>query len=304
MMDLRTSTLAAALLPVALLATGSTAHAQEAAPTPSPPASSAAQTKMDHEYDGRLHVLLAPYGWLPTVTQNLQYTLPTLPTLRHGVPITMQTSVSVGPSSYLSKVNGAAMFAADAREGDASFYGDYIYTNVSTSSSFTTTISGRRGKISIPATINTSSRLAASIWELNAGLSLAHGHAADVNAFAGIREFPIDLTLSYSAVIGKRGILAPSGSFSLRPIATDAIFGLRGKAFFGNDHWVVPYYFDYGIGANEQSWQGYTGAGYVFDHGQSLLLLYRSLDYNSFTASSPVQKMALNGPLLGYTFNL
>ncbi len=293
-----------AALPIASLAAATLAQAQEATPTPSPtPATSGQLTRMDREYDGQLHVLFAPYGWLPTLTQNLQYTLPTLP-VRGGGPITTQTTVSVGPTSYLSKINAAAMVAMEARQGIVDFYGDYIYTNATTSSSLTTTISGPKGKVTIPVSFNTNSRLAASIWEVNAGLSLGHSHDADVNAFAGIREFPINLTLGYNAIIGKRGIIAPSGTIALRPITADAIFGLRGKAFFGGDHWVVPYYFDYGVGANNQSWQAYTGAGYVFDHGQSILLLYRSLDYDSFTGTSPVQKLGFNGPLLGYTFNL
>jgi hypothetical protein len=300
MMTLRGPMLSAVLLTVVLFAATSAAHAQEATPAPSPvPTMSGQPTKMDRQYDGQLHGLVAPYAWAPTVTQRLQYTVPTLP--QHGVPLVTQTTVQVGPSNYLSKVNFASMLAVQARQGEFSFFGDYIYANASTSGAFTTTISGPKGKIQIPISFNTNSRLAAGMWELDAGYSLGHGHNADVNLFAGVREFPISLTLDYNAVIGKRGIIAPSGSLSFRPLVNDAIFGLRGSAYFGGDHWNVPYYVDYGIGPDNQSWQGYTGAGYVFDHGQSLLLLYRTLNYNSFTPSSTVQHYVMSGPLLGYT---
>jgi hypothetical protein len=258
---------------------------------------------MDRQYDGQLHGLVAPYAWLPTITQSLQYTVPTLPR-KPGAVVTTQTTIQVGPSNYLTKVNLASMLALQGRQGDVSFFGDYIYVNVSTTSSLTTSISGPKGKITIPVSFNTGSRLAAGMWEFDVGYSLGHGHSADINAFAGLREFPVDLTLSYNAVIGKRGILAPSGSLTFRPIATDSIFGLRGSAYFGDDHWNVPYYVDYGVGPNNQSWQAYTGAGYVFGHGQALLLLYRSLNYNSFTPSSNLQHYVMSGPLLGYTINL
>jgi hypothetical protein len=278
--------------------------AQEATPSPSPaPSMSGQPTRMDRQYDGRLHGLVAPYAWLPSVTTSLQYKVPTL-TQKPGAPLTTQTSVQVGPANYLTKINLASMLAVQARQGEVSFFGDYIYINASTSSSLTTSISGPKGKIVIPVSFDTTSRLAAGMWEFDAGYSLGHGHNADINAFAGLREFPIDLTLNYNAVIGKRGIIAPSGSLNFRPIVTDAIFGLRGSAYFGDDHWNVPYYVDYGVGPDNQSWQGYTGAGYVFDHGQSLLLIYRTLNYNSFTPASNVQHYVMAGPLLGYTIPL
>jgi hypothetical protein len=298
-MKLRLFVFVPAALGLASLLTTAPAGAQEASPAPSPIPASGQPTRMDRAYDGQLHVTLAPYAWLPTVTQNVQYTIPTLTN-----PITTQTTLQVGPTSYLSKVNAAAMFSADARQGIVDFFGDYIYTNVSTSSSFTTTISGPLGKIKIPVTLNTSSRLSSSIWEVAAALSLWHDHNADVNAFAGWRDFPINLTLDYNAVIGKRGIIMPSGTIVEKPLADDAVFGLRGKAFLGDGNWYVPYYIDYGVGPNNQSWQGFAGAGYTFDHGQSLLLVYRSLNYDSFTAGSPIQKLSLSGPLLGYTFQL
>jgi hypothetical protein len=94
------------------------------------------------------------------------------------------------------------------------------------------------------------------------------------------------------------------GTVVNKQVANDVIFGLRGKAFLGDGHWFVPYYIDAGAGAINQTWQAYTGAGYTFNHGQTFLLAYRSLNYYGFPAGSPVQKLTLGGPLLGYTFQL
>jgi hypothetical protein len=277
--------------------------AQEATPAPSPAPTASASTRMDGQYDGRLHGLVAPYAWLPTISNSLQYTIPTLPSKRGAAVGATQSTVQIGPSQYASKINIASMLAVQARQGDFSLLADYIYVNASTTSSLATEISGRKGRIQIPVSFDTNARLATAIWEFDGGITLAHGHNADINAFAGVREFPSTLTLDYNAVIGKRGLLAPSGSFTFHPNVSDAIFGVRGSAFFADDHWTVPYYFDYGVGSDNQSWQGYTGAGYVFGHGQSLLLLYRALNYNSLTSTTNVQRFTLSGPLLGYTIN-
>ena len=255
---------------------------------------------MQREYDGQLHVTLAPYIWLPTVRQNLQYSIPTL-SGHGGLPI--QTSVQITPTDYASKLNAAAMFAFEVRKGALDLFGDYIYTNASATAGVSTVVTGPTGHIKIPITLNTNSHLAASIWEIAAGFSLAHGNNADVNVFAGWRQFPLNLTFDYTAVVGKRGIIAPSGTVVENPMANDVIFGLRGKAFL-SDHFYIPYYADMGVGAINQTWEAFGGGGYMFNHGQTIVLVYRSLNYYDFPSNSAVQKLTMSGPLLGYTFQL
>ena len=255
---------------------------------------------MQREYDGQLHVTLAPYIWLPTVRQNLQYSIPTL-SGHGGLPI--QTSIQITPTDYASKLNAAAMFAFEVRKGALDLFGDYIYTNASATASVSTLVSGPTGHIKIPITLNTNSHLAASIWEIAAGFSLAHGNNADVNLFAGWRQFPLNLTFDYNAVVGKKGVIAPSGTVVENPMANDVIFGLRGKAFL-SDHFYIPYYADMGVGAINQTWEAFGGGGYRFDHGQTIVLVYRTLNYYDFPSNSAVQKLTMSGPLLGYTFQL
>jgi hypothetical protein len=285
---------------VAFAATTAVVQAQENIPSPAP-APIASPTFMDVQYDGKTHVTVAPYVWGPTVRGNFQYSIPTLPHHPGGI---LQSSVQVGPSDYVPKLNSALMFAFDARKGEADLFGDVIYLNASTSASNFSTISGPLGKVHIPVTFNTDARLAATIWEAALGFTLAHGHDADLNLFAGVREFPLDLTFSYNAIIGKRGIITPSGTFKSSERTDDVIFGLRGKAFFGDGHWYVPYYGDAGVGANNSTWEAYGGAGYTFNHGQTIFALYRTLNYYNFPADAHVQKLSMGGPLLGYTFQL
>lgn len=278
------------------------ARAQEApSATPAPIAS---PTLMDQQYDGRTHIMLAPYVWGATLRGVFGFSVPPL-RRRPGGPKVL--SVTVTPQQYAGNINSAAMFAFDARKGDLDLFGDVIYLNVSASGTAFSTISlGRNDRIQIPASFSTDARLSAAIWEVAGGFTFAHGHDADLSGFLGLRQFPVNLNLSYNATVGRRGLIAPSGTITLSQYTSDVVFGLRGKAFFGNDHWFVPYYGDVGSGVSfaNQTWEAYSGVGYAFNHGQTLLAAWRALNYTSFPTDQKVQKLSLYGPLLGYTFNI
>jgi hypothetical protein len=277
------------------------AAAQE--PASPAPSETSAPTLMDRQYDGNTHVMIAPYIWGPNVKGNFQFSIPTLP---HRPPRITQPSTQIGPSDYLPKLNSAAMAAFDVRKGLVDLFGDAIYLNATTTATVASSISGPLGKIQIPVSVDASAHLSTAIWEVAAGYTFAHGHNADLSGFAGVREFPANLTIGYTATVGRKNILAPSGSISASDYNSDIIFGLRGRAFFGDDHWYVPYYADLGtsISTTGQTWQAYSGIGYAFPHGQSIIALWRALNYSSFPPTSHTQKLNLAGPLLGYTFNL
>ena len=293
------ATSAAALLAFAVC--GAVTRAQEPSASPAP-AETAMPTLLDQQYDGQTHVMFAPYIWGPTVKANFQFFVPRLPRQGHGGKL-IQSTVEVGPSDYLPKLNAAAMGAFDIRKGNVDLYGDAIYLNASTTATIYSTISGPLGKVHIPVTFDSSARLATAIWELGLGFTVARSHTADLSTFVGYRDFPIYLNVSYTVVAGKRGILATSGTVTPSDRAGDPIWGIRGRAFTDR-HWYLPYYFDFGGGNNNQTWQAYGGAGYAFPHGQSLILLYRQLDYCGFPSTAHTQRMDLGGPVIGYTFNL
>jgi hypothetical protein len=292
------------LVPAALAfaAAGAVARAQEPPASPAPsPMETAQPTFMDRQYDGKIHAMVAPYIWGPTVKLDTQFAIPTL---RHGHGGGLvQSSFQVGPSDYLPKLNSAGMLAFDVRQGDVDVFGDAIYLNASTSATVAGSIAGPRGKRQVPITIDANAHLSTAIWEAAAGFTLAHSHSADVSMFLGVRNFPLTLNMDYTATIGKRGIVAPTGSLTTSDYTSDVIWGVRGRVFFNGDRIYVPYYFDYGTGSNNTSWQAYGGAGYAFHHGQTLVALWRALNYTNFPPppTSHVQKLNLSGPLLGYT---
>ena len=298
--------LSLALVPLAFTLAAAAAQAQEtpaATPAPSAPPVTRNATPMDRAYDGNWHVTLAPYLWLPTVRTNVKYTIPQLPLGGGGG--SLATNVQVGPSDYLSSLNSAGQMAFNVRKGDAEFFGDYIFMNLSSTANFNSLVSGPLGKVKIPVSLVTNSRLAASIWELGAGFSLAHGHNGDANLFVGWRQFPLTTNLAWTGTIGGSKLaITRAGTVRISPLANDVVFGLNGKIFSGDNHWFAPYYIDYGAGATQQTWEGYGGAGYMFDHGQSMVVAFRTLNYNAFPPDSPVQKLSMWGPLLGYSFGL
>ncbi|HEY4434319.1 MAG TPA: hypothetical protein VGM99_07930 [Candidatus Cybelea sp.] len=294
---------ACAAFVLALVAATAHAGAQEATPEPAPAAS---PTLMDREYDGNTHITVAPYIWGPSVNADYQFTVPGgRRSLRP--PHLISGSVQVTPQQYLAKLNSAGMFGLDVRKGDLSLFGDAIYINASASASaFSTIYAGREGRIVIPATFSTDAHLSAAIWEVGAGYTFAHGHDADLNGFIGFRQFPVNVSISYNATIGRRGLIAPSGTITSDELTSDVVVGLRGRAFLGDGHWFFPYYADIGSGItiNNQTWEGMGGAGYEFNHGQTLIATYRALNYNGFPPDKHVQHISMGGPLLGYTFNI
>jgi hypothetical protein len=271
------------------------------APTPAPAAS---PTLMDRQYDGQWHITLAPYIWLPTVHGTFQYTVPNLPRRAGGTELfNFQTT----PSNYVSKLNSAAMGALDIRQGNFDVFGDYIYTNATANAGETAVIGGPLDRRQVRLNLNTSARITPRIWEAAAGYTVARGHDADLSIFLGLRQTPINLSLGYNASItDRRGSFAANGTVVASTQTNDVITGLRGKAFFGDGHIFVPYYIDIGTstGVNNQTWEGMTGAGYAFNHGQSLVFTYRTLNYFSFPPNVAVQKFNMSGPLFGYTFNI
>jgi hypothetical protein len=296
---------ASALLAMAAFA-GATTVVLAQDTTAATPAPAASPTLLDRQYDGQLHITVAPYVWLPTLHGTFQYTVPNL-RFRAGGGSTRLFDFQTTPSNYVSKLNSAVMGALDVRQGNFDVFGDYIYTNATASVAESTLISGPLGRRQLRVDLGTSARIAARIWEAAAGYTVARGHDADLSIFMGLRQTPINLTLGYNAsVTDRRGTFATNGTVLASTLTNDVITGLRGKAFFGDGHIFVPYYIDIGTstGANNQTWEGMTGAGYAFNHGQTLLLTYRTLNYFGFTPNVAVEKFNMSGPLFGYTFNL
>jgi hypothetical protein len=299
--------LAAAAAIFIFCAAGATARAQDSQPTPVP-AQTPAPTLLDREYDGQTHVMFAPYIWAPTIKGNFRFEIPTLrkttTTGSGGGGHLLAGTLEVGPSDYLPKLNTALMGAFDIRKGNIDLFADAIYLNATTNATISSTITGPLGHVHIPVTLNSSARLASGIYEVALGFTVARSHYADLSTFLGYRDFPVNLNIGWNATIGKRGLIAPSGTATTSDRTEDAVWGLKGRAFLSGKGWYIPYYGDFGGGNNNSTWEAYSGLGYAYPHGQSFILLYRQLDYYGFPEAAHTQRLDLGGPVLGYTFGI
>src|SRR5262249_29064498 len=143
--------------------------------------------------------------WLPTVHANFNYDLP--PELGGRLP----TDLTSGPGDYLSKLNFAAMIAAEARYDRFSVLTDFIYLNGNTGSSNIRSIDFF-GLPSIPISrsleTSVSSRLSSTIWTLAGGYTVFQGDWGNFDLLAGFRLLRANATTNYSlalTIAGPRG---------------------------------------------------------------------------------------------------
>ena len=289
------------------LAVAQESGTEEASPAPSPapqtsPGVPVRMTLIDQEYDGQTHLTLTPYVWLPSVNGSFAFPTPTL--AHHGIGAgTEVLNVQVGPNGYLSKINFAAMGAFELRKGNVDAFGDFINLNGSSGATRVVSLSGPLGKLQVPIDVGSSGHISSTIWELAAGLTLAHGHDASLEFFSGWRQASVKGELDWNLTLPKHPAIARSGNVVRSDTLSDVIFGLRGKVALGDSGWFIPYYADIGAGANNNSWQAYGGVGRAFRSG-SVLLLFRNLSYSLPGGSSYIQSLRFGGPLVGYTFKL
>jgi hypothetical protein len=294
--------LAALALGVAAFAFSSATAMAQTAPSPAP-MKPARQNVITNEYDGKTHLTITPYVWVPTVNGTFQFNAPNRKVAGGGYTTTT-LNTQVGPNSYLSNINFAAMGAVELRKGDVGVYGDVITLNVSSADTFVTSVSGPLGHVNLPVDLGTSAHLASTVWEAGADLTLWHNDAADIQLLTGWRQIRMTGDLDYNVVAGKNQQFARSGSLSKTDNIGDVVFGFKGKAAIGDGGWFIPYYVDYGVGApSNNTWQAYTGIGKA-TRGGAFLLLFRDINYDFDPGASFAQKVRLGGPLLGYTFKL
>jgi hypothetical protein len=290
-------------LGISVFAISSAVASAQTTPTPAP-AAPARQTVVSRQYDGKTHFTFTPYVWLPTANGTFQFNVPNRPFGGGGGHTLSTLNAQVGPNSYLNNINFALMGAFEIRKGDVGAYADALTLNVSSGATYITDVSGPAGHVHVPIDVGTSGRVSATMWEAGGEYSIWHNDNADLQFLTGWRQIRVTGNFDYNVDIGKNQRFARTGSVATHTNIGDVVFGLRGKAAFGDGSWFVPYYFDYGVGApSNATWQAFTGIGKA-TRGGSFLLLFRDVNYDFAAGASPIAKLRLGGPLVGYTFNL
>jgi hypothetical protein len=241
---------------------------------------------------------LTPYLWAPNVDGKVQYTLPS------GTG--NSADIAVGADTYLSNLEFAFMFNAEARKERWSIFTDLAYVDFSSERSQVQSVDfGPAGRVGASLDTGTSSSLKGAIWTLVGGYAVVDDPRTTLDVIAGFRYFGARASTDWqlSAAITAPGgaqTFPRSGSISQREDIWDGIIGVRGRVKLGSSNWSVPYYFDAGTGSSTLTWQAVAGIAYAFGWGD-IGLVYRHLQYN-MKDGKLVEDMRLSGPAIGVAF--
>lgn len=250
---------------------------------------------------------LTPYLWLPTIGGDVRYDIP--PGSGTGSP-----TINVGPADWLELLNFALLVGGSAQKGRLSLFGDLVYLSMTSekddrvvSIDDTITVPGTRIPIPVSVELNADTRsdLDGVMVTLTAGYVLRQESDGTAVVFAGARYFDVDVSTSWDLTaeitVPGTGIIFPStGSVSDDTRLWDAVAGVRGEFSMGQGNWSVPYYFDYGAGDSDKTWNAFVGAARKFGWGD-LLIAYRHLEYDQGD-DTLLQDFSFSGPLVGFRF--
>lgn len=265
----------------------------------SPVAGQAAEGDDEWEYR------LVPYLWLPTISGDIGYDVPS--GSGTGAP-----TVDVGPADWLDLLNFGVLIGGSAKKGRYSVYSDFVYLSMTSegdrvaSVSDTVTIPGTPFEVPVGASLNadTETDVDGALWSITAGYEVLQDANSQVTLFAGVRYFDAEVATDWNLTAEVRapggGIILPAqGSISDSVTLWDGIVGVRGE--FGSGKWTVPYYADIGAGDSDLTFNTYIALAREFGWGE-LLFAYRHLEYDQGD-DALIQDFSFSGPAIGARFH-
>jgi hypothetical protein len=246
---------------------------------------------------------IAPYVWLPTVSANLRYSLPT--------SFGGTADVKANADDYFANLNAALALAGTVRYDRFSLMTDILYVSASAGSSRVQSVNVadiRRDPISSTLNAGGDSTLKTTLWTLAGGYTVASGTWGNVDVLAGFRYLGVDSTTNYNlavTLVGPRGNAGPTfggaGRLSDSDNIWNGIIGVRGRINIAQSGIFIPYYLDLGAGNSNFTWQTFAGIGYQTGWaGVQLGWRYMSYDQGG---SSMVQDMTMSGAYLAVNFS-
>lgn len=252
--------------------------------------------------DDGWQVSITPYVWVPSISGDFRYHLPSVPGGGTG------GQVHMGGKSLLQALNFAAMAEVEARHGRYSLLGDIIYLSLGTSSSTLTSVDRNPGAglgVSTALDAATATKLRGSLMNFAGGYSVLAGAWGHLDVIAGVRLLP----LHTSTELGVNGQIAGAeqGITIARDITlhgdttlVDGVAGLRGQYALGQS-WYLSGTGDIG-GGSATTWQ-LAGAIAWRASWADISLGYRHLAYDQ-GGHALVRKLSFSGPYLALKFPL
>lgn len=222
------------------------------------------------------------YGWLPSVTGDLSYSLP---------PGSGGDSVSVDAGDILDALQMTFMASFEARKGPWLGYTDLIYLDLAGDKSRSTSLTSGATRELFDADLE----LTGWLWTVAGGYTAWRKEGSHLDLLAGLRLLSLetDVKLTGSGPLQRELKLSESQDL------WDGIVGVKGRLAIA-DHWFLPYYADVGTGDTELTWQVAAGIAYAFRWGD-VSLMYRYLQYDQ-GGDKLLQDLAFGGGMLGVTF--
>lgn len=232
------------------------------------------------------------YGWLPTIEGSTQFS-----------DDSGGSGITVDPDQIIDNLKLTFMGTLKARKGSWGMFTDVLYLNVGDSKKSFRDLTIGPAELPANITAKVDFDLKSWVWTVAGTYNLSATPQHESGLLFGARMVDMDQTLgwTFNGDVGQLPLPERSGSSTVSATEWDAIIGVTGHAFIGDDsRWFVPYYVDVGTGDSDLTWQAMTGLGYQFDWG-AMVLTYRYLDYN-LDSNSPVTDLSFGGPMMGVAF--
>ena len=228
------------------------------------------------------------YGWFPAIGGSTSF-----PSGGGG------SSIDVTAQDVINALKMVFMGELEARKGKWGAWTDLVYADLGASKDGTRNFTVGHQPVSVNANLGLDVK--STVWSLAGIYNLASTPENTTDLLFGARLLDMKQTLTWSLSTDIPQLPGRSGSASVNPSDWDAIVGIKGRYYLGEERkWFLPYYADVGGGQSKLTWQINAGVGYKFDWG-SVFATYRYLDYQ-FKSGNPVQSMHMNGGLLGVAF--
>lgn len=221
---------------------------------------------------GGWQIDIASYGWFSGF-KGKTATLPPLPA----------ADVDLSFGDILSNLDGALMGVAYARNDRLILYSDLMYSRLSTSENFATSIS-------TSLKLSTTSLIASA----GIGYNLVDDPSYAIDLLAGARLYNVDTkaTLSLPSI----GI---SKSGNTNETWADPMVGVRFNARITDSLYLTSWAFAGGFDVGSKfSWDLFGGVGYKIDEKYSLIVGYRGLGVD-YTHGGYVYDVVQQGPIAG-----
>jgi hypothetical protein len=238
-------------------------------------------------YDGTMFAL---YGWLPGVSSDLRYQLPS------GSADTKSTD------SPFQNLAGALMLQAAGHYGEWGWFADFDWVSLSGENARFRQVGGEN--IGGSLSLNTKRDLSAGLITFAGSYNLYHSNEGFGDLLFGGRYMWVSSTVKWDfGASGNGGLdIANSGKIDRNENLWAAVLGLRGRWRFGDGgRWYVPYYVDAGAGSSLWTSEVGLGVGYAFDWGE-INVDYRDVRYHQTDNSALVRRLGLSGPTIKFAW--